>query len=146
MLAFDEEPRWVFQERVLKAGKREYIADLISRIRVGGGTDIFPVLAAGRKVLNSVDAQVKHVVLLSDGFTPPADFQGLATKMASEMITVTTVAVGASPLARPLAMLGPVAVRVQGRGPAGVLRAPEGRSRGPLIAMPSQWHSDSMIT
>lgn len=94
VIAFDTEPHWVFQERVLKAGKREYIADLISRVRPGGGTDIYPALRAARQVMRAIDAQVKHVVLLSDGYTPLADFQALVTSMADDKITVTTVAVG----------------------------------------------------
>ena len=92
VIAFDEKPHWVVH--ITPAGKRDSVAEQISSIRADGGTDIYNALAETYGVLRHVDAGVKHVIVLSDGFTPIADFQGLVTRMAKDNITVTTVAVG----------------------------------------------------
>src|SRR5210317_1773822 len=46
------------------------------------------------KMLEGVSAKIKHVIILSDGRSQPADHQGLVADMASTGITVSTVALG----------------------------------------------------
>jgi hypothetical protein len=45
-------------------------------------------------LLQKTEAKAKHVILLSDGDTHPADFEGLLKRMAEEKIVVSTVAIG----------------------------------------------------
>lgn len=92
VLAFDQTPRWLV--RPVEAAQRTRILEAVSRIRAGGGTNLHPALAAARDALRQVEARVKHVIVLSDGQTDPGDFRGLATAMAGERITVSTVAIG----------------------------------------------------
>lgn len=92
VIAFDQTPRWLIP--LTPAGQRERILEAVSRITAGGGTNLHPALAAARESLRAAEAKVKHVIVLSDGQTDPGDFQGLATAMAAERITVSTVAIG----------------------------------------------------
>jgi Ca-activated chloride channel homolog len=46
--------------------------------------------------LRKAPGETKHIILLSDGQTPADDFRGLATQMAKDKITVSTVAVTAA--------------------------------------------------
>jgi Mg-chelatase subunit ChlD len=92
VLAFDQVPRWLVG--LTPAAQRARILEAVSRIKAGGGTNLHPALAAARDALRGVEAKVKHVIVLSDGQTDPGDFRGLATAMAGERITVSTVAIG----------------------------------------------------
>jgi uncharacterized membrane protein len=47
------------------------------------------------QALRASSRRVKHLILLSDGQSPPRDYSGLAARMARDGITVSTVAVGA---------------------------------------------------
>ena len=69
--------------------------DQISRIQASGQTNIYPALGIVYRLLQKTDAKAKHVILLSDGDTHPADFETLVKRMAGEKIVVSTVAVGA---------------------------------------------------
>lgn len=75
-------------------GKRKAEA-LISRFTASGQTNIYPALQAAYRALVDVPVKSKHVILLSDGDTQPADFPRLVKRMADAKITVSTVAVGA---------------------------------------------------
>lgn len=92
VLAFDQEPRWLV--RPTRALDRARILDAVSRIKAGGGTNMYPALAAARDALRQVEARVRHVIVLSDGQTDPGPFRTLVTGMAGERITVSTVAIG----------------------------------------------------
>jgi len=46
------------------------------------------------RMLEVVSAKIKHVIILSDGQSQPADHQGLVSEMANAGITVSTVALG----------------------------------------------------
>lgn len=92
VLAFDQAPRWLIQPTAVS--QRTHILEAVSRIRAGGGTNLYPALVAARDALRRAEARVKHIIVLSDGQTDPGDFRGLAAALASERITVSTVAIG----------------------------------------------------
>jgi len=92
IVAFDQSPRWLIP--LTPAAQRTRILDAVSRIKAGGGTNLHPALVSARDALRRVEAKVKHSIVLSDGQTDPGDFRGLATAMADERITISTVAVG----------------------------------------------------
>lgn len=92
VLAFDQQPRWL--SRMGPASARGAILEAVGRIQAGGGTNMYPALMAAQGALLKVEARVKHVIVLSDGQTDPGDFRALATGMAVQKITVSTVAVG----------------------------------------------------
>jgi len=71
-------------------------ADLVRSILPGGGTNLYPVLRAAMSKLNAVEADVKHVIVLSDGQSEGDPEQGVETAraMAELGMSVSTIAVG----------------------------------------------------
>ena len=92
VIAFDGDPYNVVD--LQSAGNQMGIVQTISQIQAGGGTSIHPALVMGQESLFGVPATFKHVILLTDGHSQPGDFAGISDRMASEMITISTVAVG----------------------------------------------------
>jgi len=75
----------------------------------GGGTAIYPALEEAFAQLRNSQAMMKHVVVMTDGLTQPADFTSLVTRMRAEGITISTVAIGtgaAIPIVDHIARLG----------------------------------------
>ena len=68
--------------------------DQISRIQASGQTNIYPAIGIIYGMLQKAEAKTKHVILLSDGDTHPADFEGLLKRMTDDKIVVSTVAIG----------------------------------------------------
>jgi Ca-activated chloride channel homolog len=92
VVAFDYNFYWPVKFQ--PASNRTAISQAISTIIAGGETNIYPALREAYIQLAGSSAQVKHVILLSDGRSLPDDFEGLTKKMADGKITVSTVAVG----------------------------------------------------
>ena len=65
-----------------------------SRIAIGGGTNLYPGMQMGYEQLKKADAAVKHMIVLTDGMTPEAEFAALCRQMRQDKITVSAVAVG----------------------------------------------------
>ena len=107
VITFDDAAAWV-----VPLGELSDPAEVINRIgtiRVGGGTDIYAGVLAMSKVLPGDAAQVKHVILLTDGGADPSGIPELVKKLHDENnITLTTVGVGrdAAPFLPHLAEVG----------------------------------------
>lgn len=104
LIAFSDGPgtRWVFELRpATERGKREMAAGIYA-LDTGGGTVLGPAYQSALTALGSVEAAVKHVIVLSDGqlydqgpFGGEAtDFQALARGALEEGITTSTIAIG----------------------------------------------------
>lgn len=59
-----------------------------------GGTNLYPALEEAFESLKGVDAEIKHVVCLSDGNSMPGEFEQLASRMRHHGISVSAIAVG----------------------------------------------------
>jgi len=94
VIAFDSQPNEAVPLQYVRSKRRA--EDLIDRIQASGQTNIYPALATAWRVLQSNPARRKHVILLSDGDTAPADFDRLLGRMAEAKITVSTVTIGKS--------------------------------------------------
>ncbi len=92
VIAFDGDT-YVISE-MQSAANQAKISDEIATIEATGGTSMFPAMEMSFEMLQSTQAKLKHVILLTDGVSTPGDFEGLAQTMASAKITVSTVAVG----------------------------------------------------
>jgi Mg-chelatase subunit ChlD len=92
ILQFDQSYRWLVP--LVPARDREGIVAQVARLTAGGGTDLLPALRAAYEGLRGVSAQVKHVIVLSDGQTDPGDFERWVRRMRAEGITLSTVSVG----------------------------------------------------
>src|SRR5205085_9374248 len=78
---------------------------LIGRIKAGGGTSILPPLEAAFQAAASVDAPLKHIVLLTDGESNDRGYEELLARMQAAQITLSTLAIGSDADTRLLANL-----------------------------------------
>jgi Ca-activated chloride channel family protein len=92
LVAFNTDTEWIIP--LTEAGDRERIGAKLSALTHSGGTDVYKGLVEGYQALSQVKAIKKHLILLSDGLTPKADFESLVKQMAQQRITVSTVALG----------------------------------------------------
>jgi uncharacterized membrane protein len=92
ILAFDASWDWALPFRAVAKG--EWISDRLAELQSDGGTDLYKALLEAHRAIAGKQAAIKHVIVLSDGLTDKADFQGLAQKMTRDNITVSTVSVG----------------------------------------------------
>jgi uncharacterized membrane protein len=92
ILAFDVQFQWVVP--IMQANERREIANRLSTLTSDGGTDLYSALKETSKVLKTIKAAKKHVIVLSDGLTTEGDFHALIRGMKASRITVSTVAVG----------------------------------------------------
>jgi uncharacterized membrane protein len=92
IVTFDTQFEWIVT--ITRANERQKIADKLSQVMEGGGTDLYPALEDAFKVLNQVTSNRKHVIVLSDGETEEADFQSLAQSMSASGISISTVSIG----------------------------------------------------
>jgi len=92
IVTFDTEFDWIVP--ITKANERQQIADKLSQVMEGGGTDLYPALKDVHGVLNQVASTRKHVIVLSDGETETADFQSLVQAISASGISISTVSIG----------------------------------------------------
>ncbi len=94
VIGFDSQPHIVSDLRsVMEA---EYIKSSIDTIAASGGTNMYPPMTVAFQMLDTANAKIKHVIILTDGRSQQADFTGLASEMANAGITISTVALGDS--------------------------------------------------
>jgi uncharacterized membrane protein len=111
ILSFSDRVFW--DVTVRNVGRnREDIRRRIAAIEPDGHTLIFPAIEQAYLALRSTQARAKHVLLLSDGRSLPADYEGLVRTMVAARMTVSSVAVG--PAADP-ELLGNIAKWGKGR-------------------------------
>ena len=92
VLGFDDAFKWVVP--VQAPNNPKALAGRIATLRAGGGTDLFPALQEGVTRLASNPLSSRHILILSDGATAPANFDKLAQEAVSKRIVLSTVAVG----------------------------------------------------
>lgn len=92
VLAFDTECFWAVP--IQAASRRESIAEGLATLTAEGGTSLHPAMVEAHEKLVKIPAMVRHLIVLSDGVSASADFEGISHKIASDGITVTTVAIG----------------------------------------------------
>ncbi len=92
IVTFDTEFDWTVP--ITTANERQLIAEELSRVLEGGGTDLFPALNDVYRILNQIPSGKKHVIVLSDGETEDADFQSLIQSMNASGISISTVSIG----------------------------------------------------
>ena len=90
--AFDDAARWVYP--LQEKGDGQSFTRKVASLRAGGGTDMYPSLKDAVEDLEGVAAPLKHIIVLSDGATASADFDGLAKRATANNITISAVALG----------------------------------------------------
>ena len=92
LITFDDTPHSTVP--LQPATDKPLMNDFINRIIASAQTNIYPALEMAYEELAATEAEVKHVILLSDGKTYPDEYQALVTRMAEDDISVSSVAVG----------------------------------------------------
>ena len=92
VIGFDSNPQVVSELR--PASESDAIMSAIDSLEASGGTDLYPGMVQGKDMLDNAVAKIKHMIILSDGQTSEADFQGLTQAMTDSGITISTVALG----------------------------------------------------
>lgn len=92
VIAFDGSAYTVSELR--STSDKGQIIDSISTIEASGGTNMYPGMVDALDALRGATAKLKHVILMTDGVSSPGDFQGAASEMAANRITLSTVALG----------------------------------------------------
>lgn len=93
VLAFDSSPWWVVEPQQMK--DPEAVMSKVNAITADGGTEIFTAAREAYDKLSKVEAQRRHIILLTDGQSSTnQSYEALAADMAKENITMSTVAIG----------------------------------------------------
>jgi uncharacterized membrane protein len=95
VLTFNDKFEWAVTLRTI-AGNRDEIRRRIASIEPGGNTLFYPAMEQAYLALRNTKARAKHIVMLSDGRSYPADYESLIEKMVDARITLSTVAIGPS--------------------------------------------------
>lgn len=107
VIAFDSQPYPVVT--LTKVEDKKSIIRQIQAIQAVGGTNMYPGLQLAYNWLQASDAQIKHMIVLSDGRSEYGDFREIAHEIRDAGTTLTTVAVGEDadiPMMRMLADIG----------------------------------------
>ncbi len=92
VVAFDSNALWALRVQALTDPKT--IDQYIGGLRAEGQTNIYAGLSEAEQALAQNPARLKHVILLTDGWSRSGDFDALARKMQDEGITLSVVAAG----------------------------------------------------
>jgi uncharacterized membrane protein len=98
VLVFEDHSRWIWP--LAPVTDKETIKAEIDKIEAEGSTNMYPPLEQAYLALREAFADLKHIIVTTDGLGEPGDFDGLAKKIKAAGIRMTTVGVGDEP-ARP---------------------------------------------
>ena len=107
VIAFQDTTNWIVP--LQPCDDKEKVLGEIDTLQAGGGTNMHPAIAKAHLALHEAFADLKHIIILTDGISYPGDFDTLASEVAASGITISTVAVGseaAEPLLKTIAELG----------------------------------------
>ncbi len=92
VIAFEDNSHWV--SAIGPCSDKQQVFDRIATITAAGGTNMYPAIEKAFLALDDAFADLKHIIVLTDGLSHPGDFQRLAERISAAGITVSTVAIG----------------------------------------------------
>ncbi len=92
VVAFDDVPRWAVD--VNRVPSLAEIEQALSPVAANGQTNVRGGLLAAKEALEKTEAKVKHVILLTDGWSSGGNQTDIAEQLRAEGITLSTVAAG----------------------------------------------------
>ena len=92
VIAFDNEPYTIVSMQ--STASTSAMLTAVSTIEAAGGTNIYLAMVEAYEQLRRVPARLKHVIVLTDGYSAPGDFDGITRQFIRDQITVSTVGVG----------------------------------------------------
>lgn len=72
----------------------QVVATALNNVDPGGGTSVYPGLEAAYEMLRNTDTPARHIIVMTDGLSQPADFPGLLAEIRGAGITVSSVSIG----------------------------------------------------
>jgi Ca-activated chloride channel family protein len=94
VLVFDKKSDWIVRPGVIEQIGLQNIEDRISSLQAEGGTDIYQALREGEDVMRAIPADLKHMVLISDGRGTEVKYDDLMARMRQDKIGLSAVAIG----------------------------------------------------
>jgi hypothetical protein len=94
VVTFDEQPNWLARLQPLSNLGEQRLEQLLLPVEAEGNTEMFGALSQSVEALEGSNAQLKHIVLLGDGWTKHAEFDPLLARMSASNITLSTIGVG----------------------------------------------------
>ena len=98
VLAFDEAQQWVLPiTEIVGEATRSDLAARVAALEPGGGTEIYPALSLGFDAIGAVEADARHIVLLTDGKSQTGSresYQQLLDAAVTQNTTLSTIAIG----------------------------------------------------
>jgi Mg-chelatase subunit ChlD len=98
VLAFTDQQTWVVKMTTLtNQGDRDAVKAAIASLSADGGTEIYPALEVGFDAIRNTTADVRHIVLMTDGLSHTGtrtSYQKLIDQFAGERTTLSTIAIG----------------------------------------------------
>ncbi len=91
LMLFSDERRWIYR---FEPNSEIRAAPILEPLRAKGGTDLAAALDEGLALLAAQERKERHVVVISDGVTKPADFAALADRARSIGATVSAMGIG----------------------------------------------------
>jgi len=92
VVGFDSAARWVVP--LAPKGDGEALVQGVATLRAGGGTDLYPAFSEALDELESSNAPLKHIIVLSDGAVGGGNYDKLLKKANRLKVTVSAVAFG----------------------------------------------------
>jgi uncharacterized membrane protein len=92
VIAFDETPDWVVP--LGPAADVPRISGLINSINADGGTRIYPAVQMAFDAIRAEHVTRRHIILLTDGVSPPGGLPQLEKTAAAEHIPISVIGVG----------------------------------------------------
>ncbi len=93
VISFDDTFSWVVEP--VQASDKEAVKEKIRTIAEGGGTTIQPAVKEAFNGVTKCEADIRHVILLTDGQGESRDYSGIISAYNGGKVTLSTVAVGA---------------------------------------------------
>jgi Ca-activated chloride channel homolog len=98
ILVFNDRQHWVVRLTLIEGpDSRDQINAAIDQLSADGGTEIYPALDVGFDEIVKADADVRHVILLSDGKSRTGtrdSYQMLINDLVARNTTLSTIAIG----------------------------------------------------
>ncbi|MEZ6126601.1 MAG: VWA domain-containing protein [Planctomycetaceae bacterium] len=91
VIAFDGSPYWISP---LTPASESYRHRQHLHYSAWRRTTLYPAMQEAFRSLQTATAKLKHVIVLTDGYSTPGDFEGIAQDMAALRMTVSTVGLG----------------------------------------------------
>jgi uncharacterized membrane protein len=97
VIGFDSQARWLSLLGPLGTDGGAGLKKSLQPVVALGETNMYGGLQTAIDALKETDAQLKHIVLIGDGWTQQGDFSGILSQIQQENISLTTVGAGEGP-------------------------------------------------